>query len=101
MILSLLALLLIAFVQADVIDESASLQNVFDEALLDIHGERWSPGIGENLKGARDRFAGMLTGSEVGNSGTLRCRFLIAIPLRRPRLSATCRHDCSMCRLSK
>ncbi len=64
MILSLLALLLIAFVQADVIDESASLQNVFDEALLDIHGERWSPGIGENLKGARDRFAGMLTDSE-------------------------------------
>ena len=64
MILSLLALLLIAFVQADVIDESASLQNVFDEALLDIHGERWSPGIGESLKGARDRFAGMLTDSE-------------------------------------
>ena len=64
MILSLLAPLLIAFVQADVIDESASLQNVFDEALLDIHGERWSPGIGESLKGARDRFAGMLTDSE-------------------------------------
>jgi high-affinity iron transporter len=63
-ILSLLALLAVGFVHADVIDESASLQNVFDEALLDIHGERWSPGIGEKLAEARDRFARMLTTSE-------------------------------------
>ena len=64
MILSLLAVLSLALLQADVIDESASLQNVFDEAILDIHGERWAPKIGENLTEARDRFARMLTTSE-------------------------------------
>jgi high-affinity iron transporter len=63
-ILSLLVLVSVAFVRADVIDESASLQNIFDEALLDIHGERWSPKIGENLKGASDQFARTLTDSE-------------------------------------
>ena len=63
-ILSLLALVFVALLRADVIDESASLQNVFDEALLDIYGERWSPAIGENLQVARGRFAGMLTDSE-------------------------------------
>ena len=63
-IFSLLALVSLALLRADVIDESASLQNVFDEALLDIHGERWSPAIGENLRGARGQFARMLTDSE-------------------------------------
>ncbi|MGA7214854.1 MAG: FTR1 family protein [Terrimicrobiaceae bacterium] len=53
-----------AVLRADVIDDSASLQNVFDEALLDIHGERWSPAIGENLLRARDQFARLLTVDE-------------------------------------
>ena len=53
LIISLLALVSFAVLRADVIDDSASLQNVFDEALLDIHGERWSPAIGENLLRAR------------------------------------------------
>ena len=63
-IFSLLALVFVALLRADVIDESASLQNVFDDALLDIYGERWSPAIGENLQVARDQFAGMLADSE-------------------------------------
>jgi high-affinity iron transporter len=62
--LSLLALVFVALLRADVIDESASLQNVFDEALLDIYGERWSPVIGDNLQAARGQFAGILTDSE-------------------------------------
>ena len=45
--LGLAVLVAVAF-RADVIDESSSLQNVFDEALLDIHGERWTPQLGEN-----------------------------------------------------
>jgi high-affinity iron transporter len=64
LILSLLMLVSFAVLRADVIDESASLQNVFDEALLDIHGERWSPAIGENLLRARDQFAPLLTVDE-------------------------------------
>ena len=39
--------------QADAIDESSLLQNVFDEALLDLHGGRWSPAMEENLQKAR------------------------------------------------
>ena len=57
-------LVFFAVLRADVIDDSASLQNVFDEALLDIHGERWSPAIGENLLRARDQFARLLTVDE-------------------------------------
>jgi high-affinity iron transporter len=49
---------------ADAIDEAAALQSVFDEALLDIHGERWSPAMGEGLQQARDRFAEALTDPE-------------------------------------
>ena len=64
MIISLLMLVSFAVLRADVIDDSASLQNVFDEALLDIHGERWSPAIGENLLRARDQFARLLTVDE-------------------------------------
>ena len=45
-IFSLLGLVFVALLRADVIDEAASLQNVFDEALLDIYGERWSPAVG-------------------------------------------------------
>ena len=63
-IFSLLALVFVALVRADVIDEAASLQSVFDEALLDIYGERWSPAIGDNLQAASGQFGGMLTDSE-------------------------------------
>jgi high-affinity iron transporter len=60
---SFLALVSVALLRADVIDASASLQDVFDEALVDIHGERWSPPLGENLQAARDQFARILTDS--------------------------------------
>jgi high-affinity iron transporter len=60
LIVSLLMLVSFATLRADVIDDSASLQNVFDEALLDIHGERWTPAIGENLLRAREQFAALL-----------------------------------------
>lgn len=42
--------------QADVIDDSAALQSAFDEALLDIHGDRWTPTVGQNLDAARAAF---------------------------------------------
>jgi high-affinity iron transporter len=60
-------LCLLAFVAslcADAIDESATLQNVLDEALLDVHGGRWSPAIAENLQQASSRFAQALTHPE-------------------------------------
>ena len=50
----------LTILRADVIDDSASLEGVFDEALLDIHGDRWSPAIGETLESARTRFAQVL-----------------------------------------
>lgn len=64
LIISLLLLVSVAALRADAIDDSASLQNVFDEALLDIHGDRWLPVIGENLQHARAEFAQALTDSE-------------------------------------
>lgn len=64
LIISLLLLVCVAALRADAIDDSASLQNVFDEALLDIHGDRWLPVIGENLQHARAEFAQALTDSE-------------------------------------
>jgi len=57
-------LVALASLWADAIDEAGVLQNVFDEALLDIHGGRWSPAIGESLGGARSRFADALTNHE-------------------------------------
>ena len=50
--------------QADAIDESSLLQNVFDEALLDLHGGRWSPAMEEKLQQARERFGQTLTNPE-------------------------------------
>jgi high-affinity iron transporter len=47
--------------RADAIDNNAALQAVFDEALLDVHGERWSPAIGEGLLKAQAQFAAGLT----------------------------------------
>ena len=50
--------------QADAIDESSLLQNVFDEALLDLHGGRWSPAMEENLQKAGETFGQTLTNPE-------------------------------------
>ena len=50
--------------QADAIDESSLLQNVFDEALLDLHGGRWSPAMEEKLQQAREQFGQTLTNPE-------------------------------------
>ena len=84
LILSLLMLVSFAVLRADVIDESASLQNVFDEALLDIHGERWSPAIGENLLRARDQFAPLLTVDDARDLWNAP----LSLPLDRPLPSA-------------
>ncbi len=40
----------------DVIDDTSALQSVFDEALLDLHGERWTPALEQQLKLAEDSF---------------------------------------------
>jgi high-affinity iron transporter len=63
-ILLMLAVVSLAVLRADVIEDSALLENVFDEALLDIHGERWSPAEGENLESARKQFGQVLTNAE-------------------------------------
>lgn len=44
-------------IRADVIDDAGSLQGAFDEALLDIHGERWTPALTGNLLAAQQAFA--------------------------------------------
>lgn len=46
---------------ADTIDDSASLQGAFDEALLDIHGERWTPALAGNLLAAQAAFTRSVT----------------------------------------
>ncbi len=43
-------------IRADVIDDAGTLQGAFDEALLDIHGERWTPSLPENLQAAQHAF---------------------------------------------
>jgi high-affinity iron transporter len=53
-----------ASLPADAIDEASALQNVFDEALLDIHGGRWSPAIEENLRPALKQFGKILSDPE-------------------------------------
>ncbi|HEY5741234.1 MAG TPA: FTR1 family protein, partial [Terrimicrobiaceae bacterium] len=67
LILLLFVLLSSGSLHADVIDESSTLQNVFDEALLDIHGERWSPSLAETLDKARAHFREILTDIEARN----------------------------------
>jgi high-affinity iron transporter len=64
LILSFLVLASFLEVRADVIDDSAALQDVFDESLLDIHGERWSPALAERLQQAREKFIKVLTDPE-------------------------------------
>jgi high-affinity iron transporter len=60
----MLAVVSLAVLRADVIEDSASLESVFDEALLDIHGERWTPAEGENLERATKQFGQVLTNAE-------------------------------------
>jgi high-affinity iron transporter len=50
--------------RADAIDEAAALQNVFDEALLDTHGDRWTPAIEESLRQAHEQFGKILSDPE-------------------------------------
>jgi high-affinity iron transporter len=64
LIIFLSVLVSLASLRADAIDESSTLQNVFDEALLDIHGGRWSPAIEESLRQAREQFGKMLSDPE-------------------------------------
>jgi len=47
--------------RADVIDDSSALQGAFDEVLLDIHGDRWSPALAENLIAAQAAFSRSVT----------------------------------------
>lgn len=47
--------------RADVIDAVGTLQDAFDEALLDVHGGRWTPALADNLLSARDTFTPVLT----------------------------------------
>src|SRR5690606_16946168 len=61
----LLLLLLLAFVpssaRADAIDDNAALPAVLDEALLDLHGERWNPEIAAKLEERQRQFGEGLT----------------------------------------
>ncbi len=50
--------------RGDVIDDSSLLQSAFDEALLDIHGERWTPALDQNLLAAHAAFASDVTDPE-------------------------------------
>lgn len=51
------AALAFASARGDVIDDAARLQSAFDEASLDIHGERWSPDLDQALLAAYSGFA--------------------------------------------
>jgi high-affinity iron transporter len=45
-----------AMARADVIDDHGALQQTLDEASLDLHGGRWSPGMREKVESARKIF---------------------------------------------
>jgi high-affinity iron transporter len=64
LIIFLSVLVSLTNLQADAIDASSVLQNVFDEALLDIHGGRWSPEIEERLRLGREQFGQILDNPE-------------------------------------
>lgn len=53
--------------RGDVIDDSGQLQSAFDEALLDIHGERWTPALDQNLLAAHAVFAPDVTAAEAAS----------------------------------
>ncbi len=50
--------------RADIIDDAGALQAVYDESLLDIHGERWTPEKAQNLEAAREVFQRDITNPE-------------------------------------
>lgn len=50
--------------RGDIIDDSGTLQGAFDEALLDIHGDRWSPSVDLRLSGAMSAFAPDISSEE-------------------------------------
>lgn len=54
----------VAPVRADIIDDAGALQAVYDESLLDIHGERWTPEQTQKLEAAREVFGHDLKSSE-------------------------------------
>jgi high-affinity iron transporter len=64
LIIFLSVLVSLTNLRADAIDASSALQNVFDEALLDIHGGRWSPEIEERLRHGREQFGQILDNPE-------------------------------------
>ncbi len=64
LIILLSVLVSLTALRADAIDASSALQNVFDEALLDIHGGRWSPEIEERLQHGREQFGQILDNPE-------------------------------------
>ena len=64
LIIFLSVLVSLTNLRADAIDASSVLQNVFDEALLDIHGGRWSPEIEERLRHGREEFGQILDNPE-------------------------------------
>lgn len=55
--IGLLLLCLLPVLRADVIDENAALQGVIDEALLDLHGDRWEPALAAKVNVQRKRFS--------------------------------------------
>ena len=64
LIIFLSVLVSLTNLRADAIDASSVLQNVFDEALLDIHGGRWSPEIEERIRRGREQFGQILDSPE-------------------------------------
>lgn len=60
----LAATLAAGVLRADVIDDAGAMQDAFDEALLDVHGDRWTPNIGQNLATAQAAFGRDLTDPE-------------------------------------
>ncbi len=63
-LLSILALLGTAPLRADVIDEYSKLQRTLDEALLDLHGERWQAERAAAIQEGREAFGTLLNSTE-------------------------------------
>lgn len=60
-------LALATMARGDVIDDASLLQSAFDESLLDVHGERWSPTVDQNLLAAYAKFAADIKADEAVN----------------------------------
>ncbi len=54
----------IPLLRADVIDDSETLQGTFDDALLEVHGDRWNAALPRGLEDGRRAFAPDLTDPE-------------------------------------